>query len=386
MEKKHQKHAKLTRPGYGEFHRQEWAIIGATCGRIQELSAKLIAALQGHYQLAYVDADHAAGDEAEQMPVAGSAAVYTDKINYHQYNFSDELNAFHRRPLFQHTDGVLVNGNHFRAKRQIVVLDPKKEESLSRKLDRLTDVALILTTEEQDKPYTFLADHLGEHKPVMMPLGDINGIIQWLRAQLTAARAPLYGLVLAGGKSQRMGEDKGLINYHGQPQREYLAEQLSGVCKEVYFSLRPGQEAPASDKVIRDSFAGLGPFGAILSAFREQPNAAWLVVACDLPMLDQAGLQYLAQKRNTSKLATAYHNPATGWPDPLVTIWEPRAYPVLLQFLTQGYSCPRKVLINSDTAVIEAQNPQILLNANSPEERQEVERLLEVESESRNGN
>ena len=80
------------------------------------------------------------------------------------------------------------------------------------------------------------------------------------------------------------------------------------------------------------------------------------------------------------------HNPATGWPDPLVTIWEPRAYPVLLQFLTQGYSCPRKVLINSDTAVIEAQNPQILLNANSPEERQEVERLLEVESESRNGN
>ena len=103
-------------------------------------------------------------------------------------------------------------------------------------------------------------------------------------------------------------------------------------------------------------------------------------------MLDQAGLQYLAQKRNTSKLATAYHNPATGWPDPLVTIWEPRAYPVLLQFLTQGYSCPRKVLINSDTAVIEAQNPQILLNANSPEERQEVERLLEVESESRNGN
>ena len=85
MEKKHQKHAKLARPDYGEFHRQEWAIIGATCGRIQELSAKLIAALQEHYQLAYVDADHAAGDEAEQIPVAGSTFVYTDKINYHQY-------------------------------------------------------------------------------------------------------------------------------------------------------------------------------------------------------------------------------------------------------------------------------------------------------------
>lgn len=376
MEKKHQKHAKLAKPGFGEFHRSEWGIIGTTCGRIQELSAKLIAALESHYQLAYVDADHAAGDEAEQIPVAGSSLVYTDKINYHQYNFNAELNTFHRRPLYNQVDGVLVNGNHFRAKRQIVVLDPKKKESLSRKLDRLTDVALILSTEEQGQVYDFLSEHLGENKPVIMPLGDINGIIQWLRAQLTAARAPLYGLVLAGGKSQRMGQDKGLIEYHGLPQREFLAEQLKGICDQVHYSVRPNQDADLNGPVIEDSFTGLGPFGAILSAFREHPNAAWLVVACDLPLLDKAGLQHLAQKRNTSKLATAYHNPATGWPDPLVTIWEPRAYPVLLQFLTQGYSCPRKVLINSDIEVITAVDEQILLNANSPEERAEVEQIL----------
>ena len=376
MKKKHQKHAKLARPNYGEFHRQEWAIIGTTCGRIQELSAKLIAALQQHYQLAYVDADHAAGDEAEQIPVTGSTFVYTDKINYHQYNVLEELNTFHRRPLFQQVDGVLVNGNHFRAKRQIVVLDPKKEESLSRKLDRLTDVALILTTETVDKPYDFLAEHLGEHRPFIMPLGDINGIIQWLRAQLTAARAPLYGLVLAGGKSQRMGEDKGLIDYHGLPQRAYMAQQLEGICDQVFYSLRTEQEAPANGQIIRDSISGLGPFGAIVSAFREHPDAAWLVVACDLPMLDQEGLRALAQKRNPSKIATAFHNPATGWPDPLVTIWEPRAYTILLQFLAQGYSCPRKVLINSPVEVIEADNPQILLNANSPAERKEVLEVL----------
>ena len=376
MEKKHQKHAKLARPNYGEFHRNEWAIIGAPCGRIQELSAKLINALQTHYQLAYVDADHAAGDEAEQIPVAGSNMVYTDKINYHQYNFSKDFNTFQRRPLFLQADGVLVNGNHFRAKRQIVILSPKRKESLSRKLDGLTDVALILTTDEQPQAYDFLREHLREHKPFMMPLGDINGIIQWLGAQLTAARPPLYGLVLAGGKSTRMGEDKGLIDYHGKPQREYLAEQLTGVCEQVFYSLRPEQEAPADGQVIRDSISGLGPFGAIVSAFREHPNAAWMVVACDLPLLDKEGLQYLAQKRNTSKVATAYHNPATGWPDPLVTIWEPRAYPVLMQFLTQGYSCPRKTLINSDIQTIEAQDTRILLNANSPEERKEVDQLL----------
>ena len=325
-----------------------------------------------------MDADHAAGDEAEQMPVTGSALVYTDKVKYHQYDVQEELNTFHRRPLFEQVDGVLVNGNHFRAKRQIVVLDPKKEESLKRKLDQLTDVALILTTDEVSKPYEFLSEHLGEHRPFMMPLGDINGIIQWLRAQLTAARAPLYGLVLAGGKSQRMGEDKGLIDYHGLPQREYLAQQLAGTCGKVFYSLRSGLEAPVSGEVIRDSISGLGPYGAILSAYREHPNAAWLVVACDLPLLDREGLQTLAQKRNPSKLATAFHNPATGWPDPLVTIWEPRAYTVLLQFLAQGYSCPRKVLINSAVEVLQPENAQILLNVNSPEERKQVLRELGV--------
>jgi molybdopterin-guanine dinucleotide biosynthesis protein A len=376
MSKPHQKHAKLTRPVYGEFHRSEWGFTGAPCGTIQQLSAKLIGALEMHYRLAYVDADHAAGDQAETMPVSGSALVYTDKINYHRYDLADELNAFHRRPLFNGVDGVLVNGNHFLAKRQIVILDPKKEESLSRKLDRLTDVALILTTPGQEKPYDFLLEHLGDQRPFVMPLGDTNGIIQWLRAQLTAARAPINGLVLAGGKSQRMGSDKGQIAYHELPQREHLAQELNGICQDVYYSLRAEQEAQKEMPVIRDTFTGLGPFGAILSAFREQPEAAWLVVACDLPLLNQEALKFLLQHRDPSKLATAFHNPETGWPDPLVTIWEPRAYPVLLQFLAQGYSCPRKVLINSDIKLLEAPNPNILKNANSPEEREEIRKIL----------
>lgn len=372
----HQKHANIARLPYGEFHLNEWGILGATCGVIQELAAKLIQETAQYYRLAYVDADHAAADEAAQIPVANSTMVYTDKINFQQYDFATAKNKFQQRTLFQEVDGVLVNGNHFLAKRQIVVLDLRKKDSLHRKLDRLTDVALILTTPEQQKPYDFLQEHLEGKIPVMMPLGDSNGILQWLRAQLTAQRPPVYGLVLAGGKSQRMGQDKGLIDYHGMPQRDWVAEQLNDVCEEVFFSVRPDQENLPDGQLLPDTFTGLGPFGAILSAFREHPQAAWLVVACDMPLLDKEGLQFLLQARNPSQLATAFHNPATGWPDPLLTIWEPRAYPTLLQFLTQGYSCPRKVLINSDVKVVEAPKADILRNANSPEEREVIMREL----------
>ena len=54
------------------------------------------------------------------------------------------------------------------------------------------------------------------------------------------------------------------------------------------------------------------------------------------------------------------------FPEPLITIWEPRSYPTLMQFLTQGYSCPRKVLMNSDIQLVVPEFPEELTNVNHP--------------------
>ncbi|NET34074.1 MAG: NTP transferase domain-containing protein [Cyanothece sp. SIO1E1] len=386
---KHQKHAKLTRPAIGQFGRKEWAIIGTPCGNIQQLSYQLIEEMSNAYRMAYVDADHASGDEEKlaDSPIenamdAGAQVEYIDKIHFHRFDKREQMDVFQYREQFQGVDGVIVNGNHFLAKQQIVVVDPKKEASLKKKLDRLTDVRLFLLVEGVSTVPAYLQEAVEEwkEKPVLA-LTDTAGIAQLLLEDLKASVAPVKGLVLAGGKSQRMGSDKGLLTYHGKPQREHMAELLSSLTKEVALSCRPGQlEATTSDvHLLPDSFIGLGPFGAILSAFREDPNAAWLVVACDLPLLDEATLAYLIANRNPSKLATAFLNPATDFPDPLVTIWEPRAYPTLLSFLAQGYSCPRKVLINTDIELLEIPNPEALRNVNTPEELEAVQAILGVE-------
>ena len=127
--------------------------------------------------------------------------------------------------------------------------------------------------------------------------------------------------------------------------------------------------------IIADTFLELGPFGAILSAFRHDPNAAWLVVACDLPLLDAKTLDFLIKNRNLSAVATAFRSPqsADSFPEPLITIWEPRAYPILLSFLAQGISCPRKMLINSEIHLLHAPNNEALSNVNTPEEKAEME-------------
>ena len=116
----------------------------------------------------------------------------------------------------------------------------------------------------------------------------------------------------------------------------------------------------------------MGPYGAILSAFREHPNHAWLTVACDLPLLSQATIETLVAKRDPSRVATCFHNPDTKFPEPLITIWEPRAYPILLEFLSQGYSCPRKVLINTDVKEIVVEQVEFMENVNDPSAYEEM--------------
>ncbi|MCB2406540.1 NTP transferase domain-containing protein [Hymenobacter lucidus] len=371
------KHAALARPAIGEFGRHELAILGAPCGKIKDLVTRLLPLLTPALSVGYVDADHAAGDDAADggaggaSPImqAGASAELTDKITFRRVDQRRELNGFSQKELLTHQSLVLVNGNHFRAKQQIIILDPAKP--LEKKLDRLTDVQLILLPEGVRELPAYLLTHFAEKGQIpTLLLDDTQAIAEFIGEWWQLHRPPLRGLVLAGGQSQRMQTDKGRLNYHGLEQREYAARLLATVCTDVLVSCRPDQVAdlPAGLQPLPDRFLELGPMGGILSAFQLDPNAAWLVVACDLPFVSEATLQHLVQNRNAAKVATAFQSSENEFPEPLITIWEPRSYGTLLRFLGLGYSCPRKALINSDIELLAAPAPGELRNVNTPEE------------------
>ncbi|MBR9921911.1 MAG: NTP transferase domain-containing protein [Bacteroidetes bacterium] len=366
----HQKHAKITRPDIGHYHRNEWAILGAPCGRIDELVSRLTQHLSAEFRIGYIDADHQAKDPSADSVQEGAFMAYTNKIEYHRWDCKNPPTDFEAKIAFRKLDMLLVNGNHFLGNKQILILDERKFDSLQRKKDRLTDVQLILTTPELDQLPDFLQDHIDGHADIpRLGIEDTKGIASFL--QQNQKHIPLKGLVLAGGKSTRMGKDKGELVYHeGQSQRKFVYDLLQGRCDQVYLSCREDQvqELSADFQTLPDKLSGLGPFAAILSAFQSDPNAAWLVVACDLPFVSEQAIDTLIQARNPSMNATAFHNPDSGFPEPLITIWEPRAYPDLLSFLSLGYSCPRKVLINTDVEEIQAENLNWIRNVNTPEE------------------
>ncbi len=194
--------------------------------------------------------------------------------------------------------------------------------------------------------------------------------------------AKLYGLVLSGGKSTRMGADKSVISYHGKPQREYLYDLLNQSCEETFVSLREDQEGalPSCIKTIVDLNEYKGPYNGLLSAHKKYPKVAWLVLACDLPLMDLEALQELIAARNPEKMATAFALKENPLPEPLCAIWEPHAFADSVRYLDLGTgTCPRKFLINHDTKLVFPKNENVLLNANSEEEyRMAIEKISEV--------
>jgi molybdopterin-guanine dinucleotide biosynthesis protein A len=172
-----------------------------------------------------------------------------------------------------------------------------------------------------------------------------------------------------------MGSDKGLIEYHGVPQREYLYNVLSQVCENTFISLREEQknELPSAMKTIVDLNEFKGPYNGLLSAHKKYPEVAWLVLACDLPLLDLDALNELIFQRDITKYATALALKDNPLPEPLCAIWEPHALQQSISYLESGNgSCPRKYLINHETKLVFPKNENVLLNANSKEEYMEA--------------
>lgn len=183
--------------------------------------------------------------------------------------------------------------------------------------------------------------------------------------------APLYGLVLAGGRSTRMQRDKAALEYAGRSQLERAVELISPLVDRVFVSVRleqTGDPLRARFAQIVDSGEVTGPIAGVIAAQEKHPQAAWLVLACDLPLLDRQTLEHLLRSRQPRRQATAYRSSHDGLPEPLCAIYEPSSREAIRAYVAGGRDCPRKFLINADTALIDQPDPGALDNVNTPPE------------------
>ncbi|QTD36664.1 NTP transferase domain-containing protein [Polaribacter batillariae] len=378
--KKHKKHTNLEKRDNDNFSPNEIAILGTDCGVISNLVHNVSVKLS-NYKLAYFDASHAKSlDFARDNNYRLSEYTFHHQGNV-QITTSGNVNKFEQRLQFAQYDYVFINGNHYQGAKQILILDEAKEASVFKRLEQLDSIQFVVKLKEETDFFDFLvAKYPNIKNKLCYTINEVDKIANHINNLIQEKIAPIKGLVLVGGKSTRMGQDKSELNYFGKPQKEYAKELLENNNFETYYSVQNessviSSEVEKSQNEIPDKFLNLGPFGGICSAFQKDPNSAWLVLATDVPFVNDAVIQQLLKHRNPSKVATAIKGKNKEFVEPLITIYEPKAYTILLQYLAQGYSCPRKMLINSDIEIVEIEDA-FIRNVNTPEEFEDAKKEI----------
>ena len=177
----------------------------------------------------------------------------------------------------------------------------------------------------------------------------------------------------------RLGKDKAALKWHGKEQRFFMADLLKQFCKEVFISCRKDQEEKIRSEnycIVSDTHVGSGPFCSVISAFEMNENCGWLVIACDLPLLDNETVFQLVEERDPNYIAITFESPYDGLPEPLITIWESKSYPILLNSFQEGNQSLRKILLNNKIKIVPPGNKMALKNVNTAAEFVEVSQIL----------
>lgn len=347
-----------------DYHPHQMAFVGNSGSGKTTLIEKLVTILSNHYLLGYAKHDghrfvmDQPGKDSHRIYAAGARTV-SIASSEELARRSHVLDHYPKPLLFSNCDAVIIEGHKKCPYLKILMLSSEDDPLLaSLKNGELENVLATVSS----------VDCAPSHLPHFQR-DQVNAISQFILDQWigVAHVAPLCGLVLAGGRSRRMNQDKSQLIYQGLPQYQRLLKMVQDICGDSTFvSCRQDQNLPGQR--IDDSFINIGPMGGILSAMMLHPQAAWLVVAVDMPFLQTKHLQHLAQERQPLKVATAYCNPQNKLPEPLLAIYEPKAKMTLLQFLGWDIRCPRKVLQNCNAAILECPDSKCLENANTPDD------------------
>lgn len=183
--------------------------------------------------------------------------------------------------------------------------------------------------------------------------------------------APLHGLVLAGGRSTRMGRDKARLRYGARTQLQAAFDLLSPLVLECRVSVRAdqrGEPLRAGFPQLVDALDDIGPAAGLLAAHAHAPQAAWLAVACDVPLLEASALQILIGARAPGVAALAFRSAHDGLPEPLCAVWEPAALQRLQAQVSGRRHGLRSVLHGADVRLLPLPCAHALDNANTPQD------------------
>lgn len=191
----------------------------------------------------------------------------------------------------------------------------------------------------------------------------------------------IYGLYLAGGKSSRMGQPKStLLHSDETPFLDHAYQTLVNNTDGAFISLASRDDTIFYPQICDSEFntEGMGPLGGLLAAHRSNPDASWVMLACDLPAVLPEDIQTLIQNSDSAE-AVAFTNPIDGVAEATATLYHPAALRKLEAYIKNGSNCARHFLEKLDLKTLSPSSPHTLQNLNHPADYEEWKLRAEKE-------
>jgi len=178
----------------------------------------------------------------------------------------------------------------------------------------------------------------------------------------------ITGIILAGGKSSRMGTEKGLILYKNKPFVEHIIESMNPLVDNIIIISNNKAYKSFGFRCYEDLIKNTGPLAGIYTGLRYSKTNNNLIVSCDIPLIKTVVLQKLIDQKNDASEVIQLQSQGKNMP--LIALYKKSCEVIFMEELHQNQKKVQKALkkCNVKTVIIDGSLEQVTANINTPED------------------
>ena len=170
---------------------------------------------------------------------------------------------------------------------------------------------------------------------------------------MTIKNTQFNGYILAGGKSSRMGVDKGLMLFKGKAIIEYVIEQIQPVVQKVVIISNNPEYKKFGVEVIPDLIKDIGPAGGIHTALQHTDNNLNFMLSCDMPFITKEAIQYIIKNAMQSQIALPVHKDKI---EPLFGVYSKECSNTWFELISKGIIKLQDLVVSFNLKTIDVEN------------------------------
>lgn len=193
---------------------------------------------------------------------------------------------------------------------------------------------------------------------------------------MPANKLNITGILLAGGRSRRMGSEKGSLRIGSSLLYQFPLSVLEGLCNEILVSSCDGSALPVKHQLVCDEVKGIGPLGGIYSCLKRSSSELNLVLSYDMPLVNESLFRLLISELGDYDIVLPGISKER--PEPLCGVYRKGTASIMEEMISKKDFAVNHLLSRCHSKVVpisgemECWRPDLFLNINSQEDLKRI--------------